>query len=268
MPDSEWTFLEGQDHQQYEDAWSRGQPPDADVTEQTRRTTTRRSDQVEITHTVVVWEDLEVDPPGEPVSEFCSRCAKHEHSVRGDVAEAARDHAGYLHWGEHRGVRYRNAHITGIEIKRESFHIKVLPQPPGFGLDLSVPWQPDRPHETVFWSIRDIDRRVDGVIWNEWSGGSCTEDGGYYAGLHMMADTLASALGRTWTESAGMPAVVGNEFLPLLRLAARLRRPVFEVSTGTAERVITLRDEERHGEMVRRVTVVTNAGAFRVVPEA
>jgi hypothetical protein len=271
MPDSDWTIIEGDEYRMYEEAFGRGRPPAPDFSEQQRTRTEDTNDRVEYAIEEVVFERVESSPPGEPVSEFCSRCPGHVHTVDGDVPEADRVHTGYLRWGEHRGVRYRNARVRGTEIRRELMVIKVTPAPlappggPGLGFDLGVQWRPEREHRFIFWSFRDIDRVIDGIVWRPFDTRPCTAGGGYYVGLQQAGDLLCAAVGQKIRGAGPAPAIVGNEFLPLLRAAARLRQPSFDVTPDGDGWIVALVDVEAADKEIQRVRAMVEQGYLTLV---
>jgi hypothetical protein len=270
MPDSDWSHVSNGDHQQYENAHAAGQPPGPGYSEQEDSTEKTEGTQLTSTTTVTIWEKIEAVPPGEPVSESCSQCPDHVHSVSGDVPEADRDHVPYLRYGDHRGVRYRNSTIRGTEIKREEIVITFKPNPPpaGLGKGLGLQWQPNREHKFVFWKSRTIDRVVNGVIWRSFDTRACTERGEYFVSLDQAADRLVSAIGLSSDSEEPVPTFVGNEFLGLLRSARRLKNPAFTVSRDHGGWLVTLQDAGTPGQAVRRIRMTVEAGRLKYAGDA
>ena len=212
MPDSDWSLVEGNEYLGYENAHDQGDAPGPGYSEQDRTAERDDNDEFTVTTTTTIWEDVQAVPPGQPVSEFCSRCPDHVHTVTGDVPEADREHAGHLRYGDHRGMRYQNARLRGTELKREEFVFKFKPKPPpaGNGLGLGLQWQRNREHKIAFWYSRTIDRVVDGILWRRLDTRACTERGEYYVSLDQAADRLVSAIGLSMEGEGPAPTLVGN----------------------------------------------------------
>lgn len=247
MPDSDWSVLEGVEHQRYEEAYQRGEAPDPDFGLKSHRESTVQGERTRSTFIIDVWEDIEMEGTGTPVYEFCSGCGGHFHQVDGDVPAADQDHVLASRWGDRRGMKYNAVHVTGVQIERMSVeHVTTAPPDPVI-LDL-----PDS--TTIFWSIRNIDHYLDGIIWDEWHTLPCAERGGYYVGIQRATDLFVAALGVVFKDVRESPRIVANDFVDLLLAVCRLKRPSIAIERGRHGWDVRVTDDRQsvaYGEPIR-----------------
>ena len=276
MPDSDWRLLGPTESRRYEDEYGQQHDPEPGYFMRHSLSGRLPFEDAVTEFSEKIWADLEITPRPTGVSEFCSRCPEHTHTVGGHVPVALEDHVLELSYGDHRGVRYRNAHIVGVEIRRQEIH--TIPDNPGTGPDDTVLdtvidanghvrliLRHVRETRTVTWSVRDIDHWKDGIEWQPFDTRWCTSSGGYYVGFNQAADLLVASIGAATRRGETAPVMMVNEFLPLITAAMNLRRPQFQITATRDGWTLALHDGEIAGKPAHSEHAVVTAGRLRIV---
>jgi hypothetical protein len=266
MPPTPWTVAPPEDVLKYEKNRQAGRPPDQGfrpwgVEERSRLVGSR-----DVPITTEYYVDWTVQPPPAEVTEKCSQCPTHVHTVVGDVPVAEQKHAAPGYWLERSGLRFDQATVTGTELKREVHTYSVPALPPPSRRTVIV----------AFWSKRTVDEVKTGIEW-QWGDTMfpCVDGRPFsdYASLSDLEPMLAAALADADLVAEGQsPLVLLTAFLPLLGHARGGRaQPSLHVVREGAVRYVVLSEKQRGGKLVevarQRLALVRGTNIVTVANE-